>query len=96
MKVRKSMICLLLIPVLLMAVTDASGIRSIGGNELLLTVMTWKTALCTMVFTLFHWPCSTTLMTVYKETGSKKMTAAAFILPTAVGCILCFLLNLIL
>ena len=57
---------------------------------------TWKMAVCTMVFTLFHWPCSTTLLTVCRETGSVKKTAAAFFLPTAVGIVLCLMLNLIL
>lgn len=56
----------------------------------------WKTALCTMIFTVFHWPCATTLLTVRKETGSIKKTAEAFLLPTAVGMLLCFLLNLLL
>lgn len=52
---------------------------------------TWKTALCTMLFSLFHWPCSTTLMTVYKETDSRCWTALAFALPTLLGMALCFL-----
>jgi len=77
-----------------------SGAGSLQGTaavstQLLTADMTWQMALCTMVFTLFHWPCSTTLLTVYRETGSIKKTAAAFFLPTAVGCIACLLLNLI-
>lgn len=86
----------LLLPVVLMIVTGQSSVAAVGSTAALQSFMTWEMAVCTMVFTLFHWPCATTLMTVYKETGSKKLTAAALILPTAVGCILCFLLNLIL
>lgn len=88
----------LLIPVILMATTQAQSLQSVTGvsESLLQSTMTWQMAVCTMVFTLFHWPCSTTLMTVYKETGSKGKTAAAFFLPTAVGCILCMALNLLL
>ncbi len=88
----------LLIPVILMATTQAQSLQSVAGvgEGLLQSTMTWQMAVCTMVFTLFHWPCSTTLMTVYRETGSKGKTAAAFFLPTAVGCILCILLNLLL
>lgn len=52
---------------------------------------TWVTALCTMLLMLFHWPCSTTLMTIRKETGSWKWTALAFVLPTATGMLLCFI-----
>lgn len=89
----------LLIPVILMAMTGAGSLQQtagLGAQVLLAGGFTWQMAVCTMVFTLFHWPCSTTLMTVYRETGSIKKTAAAFLLPTAVGCVLCGLLNLVL
>ena len=52
---------------------------------------TWLTALNVMIFTLFHWPCSTTLMTIRKETGSAKWTIVAFVLPTAIGTLLCLI-----
>ena len=45
-----------------------------------------------MVFSLFHWPCSTTLLTIKKETGSWGWTAVGALLPTAVGMVLCMLL----
>lgn len=54
---------------------------------------TWLTACCTMLFSLFHWPCSTTCLTVYKETGSVKWTALAILLPTALGLGLCLCLT---
>lgn len=88
----------LLIPVILMVLTGADSLRTVGGDVvpvLMAADWTWKTAVCTMIFTLFHWPCSTTLLTIYKETGSKRKTAAAFFLPTAVGIFLCAALNLI-
>ena len=50
---------------------------------------TWTTALCTILFLLFHWPCSTTCLTIHKETGSWTWTAAAMLLPTLFGVILC-------
>ena len=50
---------------------------------------TWITALCTMLFTLLHWPCSTALITIWKETKSLKWTIVAFLLPTAFGLALC-------
>lgn len=52
---------------------------------------TWITALCTMLFSLMHWPCGTTLITIYKETGSIKWVSIAFLLPTAFGLATCFL-----
>ena len=87
----------LLIPMILLLLTGGS-LQSASGVDtaILYDIMTWKTALCTMVFTLFHWPCSTTVMTIYRETGSKTKTAAAVFLPAAVGMILCLGLNLLL
>ena len=52
---------------------------------------TWITAVSTMLFSLMHWPCSTTLMTIKKETGSWKWTAASFIIPTVIGMVVCIL-----
>ena len=56
---------------------------------------TLKTAVCTLVFMLFHFPCATSCMTVRKETGSLKWTALSFILPLVTGIILCMVINLI-
>ena len=53
------------------------------------------TALCAAVFTLFHWPCSTTVLTVWHETKSLKWTLASVLLPTAVGALLCAGVNLL-
>ena len=43
-----------------------------------------------MLFSLVHNPCSTTIYTIYKETGSAKWTAVASLLPVAMGFVLCF------
>ena len=88
----------LLIPMILLLMTGTESLHAAASlsTDLLMGSMTVEMALCTMIFTLFHWPCSTTLMTIYRETGSIKKTAAAFLLPTAVGCALCFLLKLLL
>lgn len=47
------------------------------------------TAISVTLFSLFHWPCSTTILTIRKETHSWKWTFAAIALPTAVGCLFC-------
>lgn len=52
---------------------------------------TWLTAVCTMLFSLMHFPCGTTCLTIKKETGSLKWTAVAFIFPTVIGILTCFL-----
>lgn len=87
----------LFLPVVLMLLTGAREVGdAIGGGAVLLNAgWTWQMGICCMVFCVFHWPCATAMMTVHKETGSIKKTAAAFFLPTAVGIILCVLLNLV-
>lgn len=87
----------IVLPIMMMAylsqgvLTDFSSLSSLS---FLLSSQgwTWLTALCTMIFSLMHWPCSTTLLTVYKETGSKKWTFAAFLIPTLCGMLACFLI----
>ncbi|MCI1955293.1 MAG: ferrous iron transport protein B [Oscillospiraceae bacterium] len=52
---------------------------------------TWLTAVCVMLFSLLHWPCGTTCLTIRKETQSLKWTLFAFALPTTAGIAVCFL-----
>lgn len=52
---------------------------------------TWMTALCTMLFSLMHWPCSTAVLTVRKETGKWKWALLAFAIPTVCGVAMCIL-----
>ncbi len=53
------------------------------------------TAINVMLFSLFHWPCSTTCLTIKKETRSLKWTLISFITPTITGVIVCFIFNTI-
>ena len=87
----------IVLPLILMAYLSQGTILefdSLTQLKELLTAngWTWITALCTMVFSLMHWPCSTTLLTIKKESGSWKWTVLAFFLPTAWGMGICFLL----
>ncbi|NLM61044.1 MAG: ferrous iron transporter B, partial [Clostridiales bacterium] len=50
---------------------------------------TWLTALCTMLFSLMHWPCSTTCLTIRKETQSAKWTLLSIAVPTLAGILMC-------
>ena len=56
---------------------------------------TWQTAVLFLVFTVLHSPCTTTLLTVRKETGKFRYALLAFLLPTALGVGLCIGLNAI-
>ena len=92
----------LVLPILMMTHTAATGYGEAAHTEaemsqiLLQNGWTWQNSLCMLVFFLFHWPCTTTLLTVKKETGSLKWTAVAALLPTAFGIILCMLLHAVL
>lgn len=86
----------IVVPIILMAyLCDGSLVEmnDLAALRALLVANGWTgvTAVCTILFSLFHWPCSTTCLTIKKETGSWKWTAVAFLLPTAVGLCTCFL-----
>ncbi len=90
----------IVLPIILMAYTGASLLteaKSILGLQEILLANGWTliTAICTLVFSLFHWPCSTTLMTVKKETGSMKWTVLAASIPTIIGIVLCMMIRLV-
>ena len=74
------------------ALTDYSSLSQLHS---LLTAHGWTaaTAVCALIFTLFHFPCGTTCFTIYKETKSVKWTLLAILLPTAVGVGLCVLIH---
>lgn len=91
----------IVVPIMLMAYLSTGVLQDTGSLVALREVLvafgwTYRTALCTVLFCLFHFPCSTTLLTVAKETRSAKYTLLAAAVPTAVGMALCFLVNLLL
>ena len=53
-------------------------------------------AVCTFIFFLFHWPCATTIITIFKETKSLKWTTLSVFVPLITGLSLCFGVNMIL
>ncbi|MGN1161485.1 MAG: nucleoside recognition domain-containing protein, partial [Candidatus Fimenecus sp.] len=90
----------IVIPIMLMAYMQNSTLceySSLFELHELLVSNGWDmtTALCVMVFSLMHWPCSTTLLTVKKETRSFKWTALAFLIPTLCGTAACIIINAI-
>ena len=83
----------IVLPVAVTAYLGSSALTDYGSHaalHALLTAHGWTlhTAACFLMLTLFHAPCATTLLTVRKETGSRRLTAAAFLLPAAVGILL--------
>ena len=88
----------IVMPIILMAYLAQGALTEAANLQELYAVLvqngwTWVTALCTMIFSLLHWPCATTLLTVRRETQSLKWTAAAAVLPTVCGVVLCGLVN---
>lgn len=88
----------IVIPIILMTYLSRGSLIEAGELSQLRELLsdngwTIKTALCMMIFTLFHFPCATTCLTIKKETGSLKWTALGFALPTAVGALLCIAIN---
>lgn len=71
---------------------DYSGLPQLHG---ILTANGWTTAtaLSVLVFTLFHFPCGTTCLTIWRETKSLRWTALAIVLPLAAGVILCSVIH---
>ena len=63
------------------------------GEILIQNGWTLLTAINVMIFTLLHFPCTTTLMTIKKETGSWKWSVLAFLLPTVCGVVICLITN---
>lgn len=63
------------------------------GQILIQNGWTLLTAINVMIFTLLHFPCTTTLMTIKKETGSWKWSVLAFLLPTVCGVVICLITN---
>ncbi len=90
----------IVLPIILMAYTSGSELTEAGAiTEVgaILTANGWsiKTALCFLIFSMAHFPCSTTLISVKKETGSTRWMLIAAALPTLFGAFACMLVNLI-
>lgn len=74
--------------------TIASGVDFASFRALLLANgWTVQTALCTLVLTVAHAPCSTTCLTILRETRSAKWTLAAVLIPAGIGLALCILIH---
>ncbi|MGM9535437.1 MAG: ferrous iron transport protein B [Intestinibacter sp.] len=84
----------IVIPILIMSymatssMTDYTSLQELG-DLLVSHGWTYLTALNLMLFSLLHWPCTTTLLTIKKETKSTKWTALGFVIPTSIAFLVC-------
>jgi ferrous iron transport protein B len=90
----------IVLPVLLMAYLSTGKLIEFDSIKSLKIILidngwTYLTALNTMLFSLLHWPCSTTLLTIKKETGSWKWTIISIIIPTVIAVAVCFMTTII-
>ena len=90
----------IVLPIILMAYLQSGVLAPMDDKTAILSLLsangwTVKTAVCMAIFSLFHWPCSTTCLTIKKETGSLKWIAVSILLPTGIGVLLCMLVNLV-
>ena len=90
----------IVIPIIMMGYVSGGslvGCASLPELKNLLVSNGWNTvtAINTVIFTVFHWPCSTTLLTVKKETGKARCAIAAALIPTVIGTVLCIAVNLV-
>ena len=87
-------------PIIIMGYVGAGSLIDIDSvyelKQLLLSNgWTINTAICMLIFSLFHWPCSTTCLTIKKETKSIKWTLISFLIPTIIGALMCILITFI-
>lgn len=90
----------IVLPIILMCYMQGTSLVNMEdtfaiGEILRQNGWTILTAINVMLFTIFHFPCATTLLTIKKETGSWKWTAIGFLIPTVCGIVLCMLTTLL-
>ena len=86
----------IVVPIIIMSYMATGNILEMDNLDQLRELLvshgwTWVTAVCTMLFSLMHWPCGTTCWTIKKESGSWKWTAVSFLVPTITGIVICFI-----
>ncbi len=90
----------IVVPIIIMAYMQNGILQdgfSLSFTQALFIENGWtiKTAISVLIFTLCHWPCSTTVLTIKKETASVKWTFLSILLPTGFGVVLCMVFNFI-
>ncbi|MGH4118905.1 ferrous iron transport protein B [Clostridium sp.] len=86
----------IVVPIIIMSYMSTGNILELDSlnqlkDLLVLNGWTWLTAISVMLFSLMHWPCATTCLTIKKETQSLKWTVISFLIPTITGIVICFI-----
>lgn len=90
----------IVMPIMIMGYMSLGMITDMNDLSLLKNLLvdhgwTYVTAICVMLFSLFHFPCLTTIFTIKKETGKWKWALVSFIVPLLIGISLCFFVNIL-
>lgn len=88
----------IVIPIMIMGYMSLGMITDMSDLNLLKDLFisngwTYVTAICVMLFSIFHFPCLTTIFTIKKETGKWRWALISFIVPLIIGIVLCFLVK---
>lgn len=91
----------IVLPIIIMGYMCSGSLMEIENSHILYSILSshgWNyiTAICVIIFSLMHFPCGTTCWTIKKETGSIKWGVAAFLIPTILGLLICFIVSKIL
>ena len=86
----------IVLPIILMSYLQTGTLVNLEDTASIASILhangwTLLTAINVMIFTLLHFPCATSLLTIYKETMSIRWTILSFCLPTICGILLCLL-----
>ncbi len=89
----------IVLPIVIMAYLSNASLTelpSLAEMRLILIDNGWTllTALNTIILSLFHWPCSTTVLTIKKESGKVKWAFLSVLIPTAIGASICIITTL--
>ncbi len=88
----------IVVPIIIMSYLSQGSLTEITELSTLHTLFVengWTpiTAICVILFSLLHFPCSTTVLTIYKETKSLKWTLLSVAMPTVLGLAVCFVIH---
>lgn len=88
----------IVVPIIIMSYMATGSMLELDSIDELRNLLvshgwTWLTGVCVMLFSLMHWPCATTLLTIRKETQSTKWTLVSFLVPTICGIVVCFVVT---
>ena len=89
----------IVVPIMLMGYSNLSVMTEYTSLEVLKNIFItngWTniTCICVIIFSLLHFPCATTLISIYKETNSKKWVILSILIPLSLGLLFCLIINI--